>query len=367
MPLQGRFQPTAIGALIVVLIPAALAFFTLSPTVYAQDSAHIETIAGRSFQLNFLPAWTFFGCWDTGGDSFILVDTLRSQVLRYSSHGTLLDDIAGSASLGGTTITKPSVIIKSSSGLIIEDEDGKLVWLDSAYRQTKTLDLLDIVKNKYEDLESVWGWVPQSKELLVLGDLKSQAGWYTALLRVPFQEPSDFEVLQRIEISDPARSFYLLGNMYLAVLGEKSYFLSMTDYPSILEFGNLGTKPRILSALKEMLSVRPLLPEKRGVGSVRELFRAVERSTMPVSLYGWKDYLYGLVRENSDDQTHWVLVKIDPRADRIVRKQRIETQAKHVVLIPGPDAWLLVEKGSVLGLGQQSIDGVRLLPSDLIK
>jgi hypothetical protein len=94
----------------------------------------------------------------------------------------------------------------------------------------------------------------------------------------------------------------------------------------------------------------------------------IERSKMPVGLYGWEGFLFVLTREPAQGGgTRWMIHKIDPRKDAVVGSSQIPTRANHLTVVPGPKKWAFLEKGRVQDWGRQRNDRVLFVPASRLR
>ncbi|HEY0515358.1 MAG TPA: hypothetical protein VGH73_25905 [Thermoanaerobaculia bacterium] len=316
------------------------------------------------------PAWVFSGEWDAKESGLILIDSLFSRVAHYSLQGERLRDLPDFSS-GPMPIVKPSWIHRDGQGgYLLEDDGNRLVQLGSDYKPRKEFDLQKLKNLTGESIGFVWNWVMVGGDILAFSDVQDKSNWFSGFLRIPLANSSlrGFEVLgRRMEISDPARNFYLLGSPYIASLGDDSYFLVMGESPVVMRSVKGSSSLRSILDLSKFVGRRPELPEKRGAASVSSLFRKLEESSLPVGLYGWKGFLYVLARKYvvASDETEWRIIKIDPSRPRVIYSRLLLSKASHLIVIPGLKSWAFVEKGSVKGLGQQEVKSICSVPGNV--
>jgi hypothetical protein len=325
-------------------------------------------VPGFQVHLDLQPGWTISGVWSHDGQELLLVDALRGEILRFSPRGELLGQIEVPLR-GSTEVSRPSNIHLWGDGYLVEQEDGDFVELGSSLEILDEVDLLEKARQPGGAVASVFGWVPLGRSLVTISDVRlADGGWNTGFLRVPLAHPSEFEVLQDLSGEGPAAGFYLLGQPYLAAVGGRAYFLTMSASPSICEVTAEAGEParlRRLGAFPAAFASRPLLPEQTELSQIPALFEGVERSHMAAGLYGWGDYLFVLTRRPGavSGKTRWSLTQIDPRRDEIVRTFDLPTTAPHLTVIPGDASWALLEKGHIRGFGQQDISTLLVIPS----
>ncbi len=346
--------------------------FVLVGVLLAASVGHVSAQTIKTQCKSFMdspPAWLFSGEWANDGAGLVLSDSLYSKVYIYSLAGEMLHDLT-ELKAGPIQVARPSWIRQAGDGAyLVEDEDGKLVQLDSQYKATKVFaDLLDTTDANGNRIGSVWNWQASASKsrILAFGDLQDRSGnWFSGLMLIPANSPKNFKILHRMEIADPARNFYLMGNSYTAAVGENLYFLLMKDRPEIVEILGSDSSVSRVTELPSSLGKRPQLPEKRGVASASAMFAALEKAILPVGLYSWDNSLFVLSRKPvGNENTVWTLTKLN--ADLKASFSRaLPTSSNHLVLIPGSGSWAFIEKGPVRGLGEQKVISIcTMSPSD---
>jgi len=329
----------------------------------------------RRVELQPEPGWSISGVWSEEGDSLLLVDAFRSQVLEYSTSGELLH--SHEVPLRGSTMfSRPSQIQPWPGGYIVEQEDAGFVVVDAGFDPRREVDLLAGSAESAAQAHAIFLWTPLGSDRLVaLGDAQMADGtWKTGLFLVSLNDPSQLELLTELEDED-ALDVYLVGLDYLASLGDRGYFVEMWKTPpQVVEVRRLDdgrVETRRLSIFPETAQagrapfLRPYLSEASGLNQLPKLYAEIERSFMVSGIYGWEDHLYLLVRRPDPGVmgSRWSLTKVDPERETIVGQIELPTTAAHVTLIPGTDSWAVLEKGKVRGFGRQEIPSVLLIPS----
>jgi hypothetical protein len=329
----------------------------------------------RRVELSRKPAWTVSGAFGPDG-SLILVDALFRKACRFTPSGIFLDEISSPTSSSKLAFPKPSIINAIPGGFLLESEDGHLIRLDDRLKPVGAVDLLAESKGPRHEIGALYGWTPLGKgeRILAFADIrKANGNWFSAFIRVPLKEPAKFEVLKRMELTDPARNFYLLGNLYLASIGETGYFALMDQHPYIYEVPANSSEPRRLfnGPATRVAGERPQLAEKQGIESARAVYASLEHTKNFLSgLYAADDSLYLLKRTAGASGTTWLLSKIDPASpsgSKVVYTRTLPTRASHLTVVPGPNEWAFVEKGAVTGVLEQKIASAVFLPSEAIE
>jgi len=330
--------------------------------------------ACRELPLEHMPGWTISGSWSDDGSTLLVVDAFDNQVLRYS----LLGEYQGPVLQLSKSIQRftPSVLKGQGSSRYLELAQARMVRLDDNLRPVKTYDLIAGSQREGESIKGIFQWDLAGDEALVFGDINRsgrqnpEQEWRSGFFRIPLETPGVFRSLYEISPKDPTRLFYRLGNPMIASLGETSYILLMEERPRIYRSRKGEARLEPLDAFPESLGERPTLPSWKSLEDYAWLMRVVERSTMPVALFGWEGHLYVVGRHSEDGgSTRWSLTKIDPHADRVVWTTDVPllSTAHHVTVVPGSQQWAWIEKGVVRGLFNQDIDRVLFLPAEKLR
>lgn len=314
------------------------------------------------------PAWLYSGEL-TGADELVLIDSLYSKAYTYTLNGKRLQEISGLKS-GSLQIERPSWIRKlGDDSYLLEDEDGRIVQLDSQLNPEKVfVDLLGIQNSEGLTIGSIWGWQVSSDgtHVFAFGDVKDRSDqWSSAFMLIPVRAPGMFKVVHSVDLGDPIRNLFLLGSSYIAASGSDFYFiLTAKENFAIYKVSSpSGAKTKVASLPTE----KPLqLPEKRGATNVSELFTALEQANLPVGIYSSRPgSVFVLLRSaRGQGKTHWALARLDAVNQRLVDAQSLNIKANHVVAIAGEDSWIVVTKGPVQSLGQQKVLSICTITSD---
>lgn len=304
------------------------------------------------------PLWVSSGVWDRSG-TLLLADVMRGAILRYSPNGQLL----GTVTLSGS----PSGLQTAGNRTVVKDREGRFLSLEPGSSAFGEGSILGRSQGPRGEIRSIFNWSLAGKNLLAFGDVLLPDGtWKSGLLRVPLESPRNFEILRDWAPGHPARSLYLLGNPYVASIGNRGYFLSLDGAPALYEV-TLGEGRSSLRRIP--LSVAPVsIPASRipaGPGSVAARYSALEGSSVPAGLYAWQDSLFVLMRPPLEGApgNRWFLARVDPRRGTVSGGVFLPTQAKHLTLVPGPRFWAILEKGAVLAAGRQEIPSMVLFPT----
>jgi hypothetical protein len=320
---------------------------------FAVQQAHQEfnrTIQNSTFRrvaLREPPAWSNSAAWSPDGASLIIADTKRRVLMQFSLDGHLQQTITA---LGSDL----SLIQGTAGGYLVEARDGGFVWLDGRFSTQRTLDVKAETSDKPTKITSVFGWTSNGDNLLTVSDFEQGGTAKSSLLKISYHSPLVAEPIEAV--GSKARRFFLLGYPLLANADNKGYMLMLEDTAKILEVG-LGV--RELHSFPSEYRTVPDLPTPKNAA---EAFAPIERATMAISLIGWRDMLYLITRKPlGEGRTQWTMWPIQPREDRMLAGKVLPTQAAHILVVPGPKKWAILEKGPVLANGTQDISSVLLI------
>lgn len=341
----------------------------LAPPAGAAESP--ETCA--RFRLESQPGedpqgWTISGIW-TKDEKVVLADAKYSKLREFSTtDGRELRTFQSLSNVKQKSF-RPSSLQSTSDGFAVLENNGRISWLGSSFTTTKQIELTEFNNSAGQRIGSVFSWALARNTILTFSDLENKdRSWTSAFLRIPISSPGAFSTLNLPPLDDDGRDLYLYGHPYITASSTHGYVLLMQKDPAIFEFNLNGTQKVRKLSVGSILGPRPSLPKKQGVSTVRALYAAVEKSSMPVGLFFENDRLFMLARRPTQNGTSWLLYRIDVTSGQTEATLEIPSSANHLTVIPGPTSWLFLEKGPVLGLGEQSVLGALSVPAkDLTK
>jgi hypothetical protein len=342
---------------------AALLLLLASLWVIPSEAGPAGVIAGERFFFSKSPSWTHSGVWGPENNSLLLVDVLRDHIKVYTPSGSYRGILPKESN--GQKFSNPTIIQKAAGRRFwLEDEDGRLLSLDSRFRILKAIELREHARGREGNLRAVYQWVPLEKDFLVFGDVRKGDHATSAFLRIPIDRPQDFAVLAKVGFDNPARRLYLLGMPDVAAVKGAPYYLVMDETPFVTTpNGNKLSLTITRDSKREPLQRPPLSEDWNRIPS-REVFEKIEESTVPAGIYGWHDRLYILVRTpTTHGRTSWSLLKLDPRTGKTLWHRDIDSTANHMTVVPGDKYWAFIEKGKVIDSGQQEINSFLRVPA----
>lgn len=321
-----------------------------------------------TFSMTNGPSWVYSGIWDKEEKSILLVDTSTKSIFHISIAGKLVRQVITSR-LGAEGRFEPALLQVGSSGYVVEDGEGHLMWLDEDYAVQHQAFLANTQDRDGNLAGGIWTWVDLGREIIAFGDKgknpNSTEGWSTAILRFRSEKPTDFETVHDLDLKSKTGLFSRLGFPILASAGGKAYILLVEGAPGIYE---IGSGIRRLRAFPLGYEGFPDLVEfDRKTAPL--MYKKIEQSQSVAGIYGRGDFLYILTRRPDafGEGIIWFLSKVDPVKEEVVSAVPLPTSSANLVLIPGKSYWALVEKGRVESLGNQKIDSIKLVPASIIE
>lgn len=323
-----------------------------------------------SIKLEKNPIWMSSATWSPDGRSLLVVDAIGEEILVFDTAGHLTRTIENLA-LDGLARPRflPSILVQHGDGYLLEVEDALLLELDSEFQVLASHDLSTLSKDARYAIGGLYGWTTAGEDILAYADLRDQAGnWSSSIVRFPLREPTELKQLAPIPLDSETRNFYLFGFHYLSGMEKtgNGYFVLM-DSPPRVEESEREDGVRDLDAIPAASRIRPKLPENRGIESVKAMYQAFARSSMPAGIYAWKGSVYLLTRQEVGNMAVWHLSRIDPTLGKVTETRRLPVSSPHVYIAPGEKYWAIFEKGPVEELGSQEIGGVTLIPAEVVE
>jgi len=297
--------------------------------------------------------------WGPGDTELLLTDPAIHAILRLTLDG----NYPGPLVLGdGKPIDTagPISLQANPGGYLLQDRPWRWVYYSRNFLPVRVLE-----PTLYPPAVNFVTFVENGGEFIGYGRVKNpQDGWTTGVVRVSTDQLALLEVIEEIPVDSrrgdlfstvPGGWVALAGAVYGLVFDEPSHILEI--------------KPdrRFLRSFPDGFAVLPALPESRGPETMVARFQALAQSKLPVALYGHGAHLYLLTREPKADKTLWRLHQIDPQRDVLVRSLTLPTTAPHLSLLPGDKEWIVLERGPVLGPGQQKVESMLRIPTPWIE
>jgi hypothetical protein len=324
------------------------------------------------------PGWCTSGAWLQDGNTLLLADSLNRSLLTYTWEGRPLGPLTGTI---GTAVAdlSPSVLKfnESTNQLLVEVDDSDVARVLSLDMKLLPGTIHEAESSVYLPAQTrvagLFQWQPVGNDLITFSDLQGpkETDWSSGIVRYPLGDPGHFTLLQHVPLSDSERVFFRLGFPYLTSVDNTAFVLTMGKTPTIYRDTNLdGTKVSDLGLKLVPTSLseedNPDLPPFVRPEDLVTVMAAVEHSSMPTGIFGWKHRLYVMSRFPEGASSGWALRSFD-LAGNLLGTARIPSRASHLTAIPGSQFWAFVEKGPVKGYGVQDTKTILFVPSPLLE
>ena len=176
--------------------------------------------------------------------------------------------------------------------------------------------------------------------------------------------------LQRVKTTEEMRLDSKAGTLYTTLspevaLANGNPYVLRFDEPSYLL--DVRTHQR-LKAFPQGFDHLPTLPPITGPDSDVPRDRVLQKSAMPVALYGSGAYLFVLTRRPaSGGKALWELHRIDPVKDVMTGSVILPTSAADLTLAPGRESWAILEKGPLTASSTREMRTLLLVPTAAIE
>jgi len=314
------------------------------------------------------PPWMWSGAWTQDGLRLLLVDVVTGEIDVYDTSGHLERTIRHLGT-GPLDFNRPNRIVSSKEGYWIQDGVAHFVFLDKKLIPTDGVDTANVAPGVTGVPRAFFDWTAASGHIYGLGDiLTSDEGrtWKRGWLEMDLSDPARYRIFRPAPSDDGLHRLYRMGYHYAAAEGDRVFFLLMEqDGPWILQ---VSPKIRRMNSFPPGLSSLPRPPSFESGQNAALVYAFVEQATYPAALYAWGGKLFVLSRAPGvQGSTRWILHVIDPDHDTLEGHLTLPSQAHHLVVIPGPKYWALVEKGPVQESGREPIDRVSFLNANLFR
>lgn len=382
--MQARGQ--LISLLAIVLVTAGSGLVSLVAPAEADPPVSSVASSCRHVNLSPRPGWVSSGAWTENGTELVVADARSRQILSFDARGKGFTAKPHKLSRALESFS-PARIVADPAGevLFAELERERFTVLDSKdafpilRKDIRAESLVGAASEGARSLDKLFLWAPirtdTLADILAYASIKEvaprgQESWSSEFVRFPVERPDQFQALIA-KNRNPSKIFYKLGHPLFSSLRDTGYLLFFDNGTPGLYRNEKGSTELLPMGALDKLYPRgggaPVLPSFVRPEDFPAVMRAVERSSMPVGLYGFDGFLYVLFRSPSDGATKWVMRKVDPKADAIVASIDIPTRANHLTVVPGPKEWAFIEKGPARGHKDQDVNSVLFVPTSRVK
>jgi len=286
--------------------------------------------------------------------SLLLADARRQSLLRMSPNGERLTPPAFELPV--------REIRPILGGFLLKIANDQYLALNRNLRLEKSF---RFDSTGTASISAVYNWMPLAKALLAFADVREGGRWTSGWVKIPLANNGRYQMLRPAPLKGLERNLYPLGLPYVAAAGEKGYFLAPVEGEMRLFSVSAADTGNTISELpKGPRYVLPKLAGPAGFGAVAARYKALETFAGPVGLYGYDKKLFLLTRRPSPDGTDWRLHRLDPTTGEELGSGTLPTSAAHLLVIPGPKQWAVIEKDPVRSPGDQEVRSMLVLPAE---
>lgn len=309
------------------------------------------------------PEFTNSGVWSADGTRLFLLDNARQRLLEFStekSERVVQGEIGKRLKRG----IPRRVVPLEGGGIYVQTDENRFTEI----RGKSIKDVVASPSPSHGIISKVYNFTVVGEEVVAFVDVEESSDtWQRGFVVFPRMQPEAFRWLRK-GISTAERTFYRLSFPYIATIGDTAYVLRMETRPELYaytkEFGDSLEPVDAFNSYTAETHLLPELPQTRQPADFEQVMRVVERSQMPVGLYGWKGKLFLLERTWTGKNTAWGFVVIDPKkSEAKLRRIDINVSAEHLFAVPGMRQWTLVLKAHPTGLLSQRVMGIRFFAS----
>ncbi len=306
------------------------------------------------------------GIWIAEGESLLLHTTRPYSLVAVSKSGTLETKAAYPNTRYPDFMPSWEIAWGSAGRLWLSDNSGRVLTFDAGLRE---LEMLDLGAGRVPGCDALLALQPQAieRELVVFAACRSRrqpsAGFY-GYGRLQLGPDSVLSPLRALDESTEAGR--LAWSVQTLATSEKGVFALVFEAGPHIE--RVFPSPQVIRAFPERFGEIPDLARRERVNPPLVFNRNVEAASMAAGLFGQGRYLYLLTRRPAGKgATSWFLHRIDPERDRIEATFVLPTDAPHLVVVPGPVEWALVEQDAWVGTLGKRTRGVLFLSASSLQ
>lgn len=316
------------------------------------------------------PLWVISATLSFDEQSFYLVDVLSNTVNHYRLNGQLERQYKSSDFQ--LKDFRPAVIQrytdpKGVDSYILETGFGRLDWLDPTTFKSRGIQvkLRGIQNEQNLEITGVNTWTVSGDSIFIFGDIETPSGIpFAGYSKISIDDPTTFEVLQEFEFSSTERLRNSLGLSFITPLPKSGASSKATDGIALLLDSDQKLNLRLFGGEGRTATqkLRPIVLPKAMAGnrpwnSWTEETRTLEkftslRESSTIEAVHADEESYFLLRR---DRQTWKLERLDRATLRSTGSRDLPTSAAHLVFAPSASRMLFIEKGPVIGLGNQRV------------
>ncbi len=313
--------------------------------------------ACRSIALDPAPGPVVSMAWSRNGEELVIADSFGGRLLRYGNQGAFLGIVGPQKATIGEY--RPNRIHLTRKGLLVKSRAYEWFEFDSGFK------LLRHIGPDGPPRLAMYDEALSGDELFGFGSVRRSD--HTSIFGIHRAKLSSLELIETSEempLDSKAGTLYTTLSPEVALAGGVPYALRFGE-PSYLL--NVRAHQR-LKAFPKGFDRLPTLPSVTGPDSDIPRDRILQKTAMPVALYGSGSFLFVLIhRPANEGMAIWELHRIDPVKDLISGAVILPTSVPEIVLAPGKESWAILEKGPLTASGKQEARRLLLVPSAAIE
>jgi hypothetical protein len=313
--------------------------------------------ACRSITLDPAPGPVVSMVWSRNGRELVIADSLGGRLLRYGNQGGFLGIVGPQKAIIGEY--RPNRIHHTKNGLLVKSRVYE--WFEFA----SNFKLLRHIGPDVPPRLAMYDEVLSGDELFGFGTARKADNTLTfGVLWAKFPSLELIETSEEMPLDSKAGTLYTTLSPEVALAGGVPYALRFHE-PSYLL--NIRAHQR-LKAFPKGFDHLPSLPPVTGPDSDVPRDQILQKTPMPVALYGSGRYLFVLTRRpSSDGKAIWELHRVDPVKDVVSGAVTLPTSAPEIVLAPGQENWAILEKGPLTASVKREVRTLVLVPAAAIE
>jgi hypothetical protein len=341
-----------------------LAILAASSALQAAPAGAAGQAECREVALAMRPGWISSATYVPALHKVLVVDSAMNRLLLVGEDGQV-------TSLADPEVAKraklPSLVAPTPEGFALKLVDPEILTFDTELRLRGAPKSLAAAGGPGRPaVGSISQWTVAGRSIVAYGSLRSPSfpqGYELGFIRAPLDGRAPAEMLQRFDDN----SYYVLGYQYVAAIGPVAYFLRLGGEATLFAAAPSRKPVAVPNPLPPPFRVVPKLQTPfEGPGDAPAHYAEVERLTIPAGLYGGPDgFLYLLTRQpgKAAGETDWSLYRLNAADGKVLGKGELRTKAKHLTVVPAPDAWYFFERGEPDTIGRQPIGSMVVVPS----